>query len=431
VEISFPEKMQCLFTPKRYKVFYGGRGAAKSWGIARALILKAAQSKIRVLCTREFQNSTKDSVHKLLSDQIESMGLAGQFKVLLTTIVNTTTGSEFLFEGIKHNVNTIRSFEGIDIAWVEEAALVSDNSWDVLIPTIRKEGSEIWMSFNPDEEDDPTYVRFVLNQDPLYRDQAIVQKLSWRDNPWFPEVLRVEKDILKAKNYDLYLHVWEGECKRTLDGVVYAAELRAAQEEGRITRVPYDPTRGVDTFWDLGWNDATAIWFTQSIGFETRVIDYMEASQKKLNYFFEEMEKKRYIYGTHHLPHDAQTQQFAAGGKTIEQQFRAHGKKVKIVPKTKIFVGINAVRTLFETLVFDESRCALGLKALRKYKYEANPDTGAFGKEPLHDQYSHAADALRYMALASKPQSETAKRGVKPNFVRALANKTSFGWMGR
>ena len=154
---EFPAKTQCLFLPERsrYRVLYGGRGGAKSWAVARALLIKAAKSPLRILCAREFQTSIRDSVHKLLSDQIVALGLIELFEITQAAI-RGVNGSEFAFVGLKNNVANVKSYEGIDICWVEEAQTVSRNSWNVLIPTIRKEGSEIWITFNPELETDET-----------------------------------------------------------------------------------------------------------------------------------------------------------------------------------------------------------------------------------------------------------------------------------
>jgi phage terminase large subunit len=213
--VEFPRKYQALFRPSRYKTYYGGRGSAKSWNFARALLTIAHNRTIRVLCARELQTSIKDSVHRLLCDQIERMGLSAHF----TTVNNEVrgiNGSLFLFEGLRHNANKIKSLEGIDYAWIEEAEKVSADSWEILVPTIRKENSEIWISFNPADAHDPTYQKFVLNPP----DDSIVQRVSWRDNPWFPETLRKEKDYLARVDPDAYAHVWEGETIKHSDSQV-------------------------------------------------------------------------------------------------------------------------------------------------------------------------------------------------------------------
>lgn len=198
-----------LFAPKRYKVLYGGRGAARSWSVARSLLIQAAQSPLRVGCFREFQKSIKDSVHRLLTDQIDLLKLPGY--QVTDHEIRHRNGSLFLFEGLRHNVTKIKSLEGIDRAWVEEAERVSKTSWDVLIPTIRKKGSEIWVNFNPDLEDDPTYQRFVVNPPP----NSWVKLVSCADNPWFPEELAAERAYLYAVDPDAAAHVWGGSCRQS------------------------------------------------------------------------------------------------------------------------------------------------------------------------------------------------------------------------
>lgn len=215
-EVLFAPKFDILFKPARYKVLYGGRGAAKSWGIARALVIKGLQRKLRILCAREIQHSIADSVHKLLVEQIYEMGLSPWYKITKNAIVGVN-GTEFIFSGLHFNVREIKSKEGIDLCWVEEAQSVSEESWDVLIPTIRKEKSEIWLSFNPDAETDPTYRRFVIDPPP----DSFVRKVSWQDNPWFPDVLRQEMEYLKRVDYEAYLHVWEGEVRRISDAIIF------------------------------------------------------------------------------------------------------------------------------------------------------------------------------------------------------------------
>jgi phage terminase large subunit len=249
VNAKFPAKLQFLFKPKRYKIAYGGRGGAKSWGFARALLILGAQRTLRILCARETQKSIADSVYKLLCDQISDLGLS-QFYEITKTNIRGANGTEFTFAGIRQSsVGDIKSYEGCDICWVEEAQIVSKRSWEILIPTIRKDGSEIWISFNPDLETDETYKRFVIS--PPSGSEPV--KINWRDNKWFPDVLRKEMEDLRAKDYDAYEHVYEGMCKQVVEGAIYRKELLEAEKAGRTTgRVPYDTSKPVDTFWDLG-----------------------------------------------------------------------------------------------------------------------------------------------------------------------------------
>jgi phage terminase large subunit len=236
LNIEFPEVLAFLFEQARYKVAYGGRGGAKSWGYAQALIIQGFQRKLRIICTREYQNSMKESVHQILSDQIDRMNLNNFYEVLQSAITGRN-GTEFIFAGIKTNPRKIKSTEGIDICWVEEAEKVSKDSWQMLIPTIRKDGSEIWVSFNPDEETDPTYQRFVDNPPP----GAIVKEVNWRDNPWFPEVLRKEKDYLASVDMDAYEHVWEGKCRRSSAAEIFFGKyvVDSFQPDSRYWSGPY------------------------------------------------------------------------------------------------------------------------------------------------------------------------------------------------
>lgn len=397
VNAQFPEKLQVLFEPRRYKVFWGGRGGAKSWGVARWLLLEGAKRKINVLCARELQNSIKDSVHKLLSQQIESLQLAHFYDVQLA-MIRGANGTEINFEGIRHNTGKIKSYEGIDYCWVEEAQSVSEASWEVLVPTIRKPGSEIIVTFNPDLETDATYQRFVLHTPP----NCALVNINWRDNPWFAETeLPAERDLLKARNYDAYLHVWEGKCKQNLEGSVYADELREATVQNRILKVLYDRAVPVNTYWDLGRSDHTSIWFIQQVGYEYRIIDFYEERLKHIDHYLKVLQAREYLYGTHWLPHDAAAKQL--GSKmTIEEQARAKLQSVRIVPRVSIKDKMNAARTVFPQCYFDADRCSEGLQRLRHYRYEVDQQTRQFSQKPLHDENSDAASAFEYFGVASK-----------------------------
>jgi phage terminase large subunit len=228
-----------------------------------------------------------------------------------------------------------------------------------------------------------------------------VHKINYRDNPWFPDVLRAEMEHLRSVDEDAYNHVWEGCCIQNVEGAIYAAELRAADREGRIARIPYDQSRPVHTFWDLGWGDQTAIWFVQSMPMETRFIDYLEGSQQPLAYYQHALQQRPYVYAAHHLPHDAQARNLATG-KSIEELLRAAGFTVRIVPKLSIADGINAARTMFPNCWFDADKCADGLQRLRHYRWAPPGAMGQVKREPLHDDNSNGADAFRYSAVGIK-----------------------------
>lgn len=406
MSIQFPDKLKCLFEPARYKVLYGGRGGAKSWGIARALLIQGTTTKHKILCAREIQKSIGDSVHSLLVEQIEALKLEAFYAVTKTSIIGRN-GTEFIFAGLRSNISNIKSIPGITRAWIEEAQTVSNSSMKVLIPTVREDNSEIWLSFNPELEDDDVYQNFVL--DPP--SNAIVVKIGWQDNPWFPEVLRNEKDELKRKNPVEYEHVWEGHCKQAVDGAIFANELRIAAEEHRITCVKPQAGVPVNTFWDLGESDNTAIWFIQIVGLEYRIIDYYQNNGQKMPHYIEKLADRKYLYGEHVLPHDADYEQQAAASSIKQQLLKAVqnnpalGKSVRVVPRiTRKTLGIDAARSIFGQCLFDKQKTTDGLQCLRRYAFAKNIDDGKTSKEPKHDDWSHGADAFLCFAQHFKRQ---------------------------
>ena len=391
---EFPEKLGFLFEPMRYKVAYGGRGSSKSWSFARALVIIAAQRPVRVLCAREMQNSIRQSVHALLVDQIQLLGLGHLFDCL-TTEIRGHNGSLFTFSGLgTQTVESIKSIEGTDICWVEEAQSVSKRSWDILIPTIRKPNSEIWVSFNPDLPTDDTYFRFIDHPPP----KSVVVKVNWSDNPWFPDELAQERDHLRDVDYAAYLNVWEGECKTIIAGAVYKAELEKIRTDGRVTSLPVDPALRVTTVWDLGVRDATTIWFIQQHGAEVRVVDYYEATGEGLPHYIGVLDKKGYLYGKHWAPHDISVRELGTGKSRLEIA-ESLGLRFEIVPSIPLVDGIHAARMLLSRCWFDSERTKRGVECLSNYRREFNEKMGVLKAEPVHDWASHAADAFRYVAV--------------------------------
>jgi phage terminase large subunit len=393
-EVDFPIKLQMLFDPCRYKVLYGGRGGAKSWGVARALLVIGVKKTTRVLCAREFQNSIGQSVHKLLSDQIIALKLESFYEITQNSI-RGKNGTEFAFVGLKNNVTNIKSYEGVDICWVEEAQSVSKASWNILIPTIRKEASEIWVTFNPELETDETYQRFVVSPP----ENSKVAKINWSDNPWFPDTLKLEKDALFSRDREAYNTVWEGICRQTVDGAIFAKEMTIADLDGRICNVPYDPIKPVHAVFDLGWADATAIWFVQFISQEVRLIRYYENSQQTIAHYLAKIQEYGYVIDTLWLPHDAGNKTLSSNGRSIEEIVRAAGYNTRVIERTPIVDSINAARMMFNKCWFDRNNTHDGLQCLRHYRYDVDPDTKQFSQKPLHNTYSHGADAFRYIGL--------------------------------
>lgn len=236
-----PEPIQRVLSPRaRYKVLAGGRGSAKSYSVADYLLARAAHEPLRILCTRETQNSIKDSVHRLLSDRISVLGYDAYFTITKDSI-RSRCGAEFIFKGLRHNISEIKSTEGIDICWVEEAEKVSDYSWTILIPTVRKEQSEIIVTFNPEDEDSATRRRFVKNPPP----DCLSDHLTYRDNAFFPEVLRLEMEYDKRVDPDKYEHIWEGKVKGYSDALIFKGKIIADEE--------FETPEGVQFYYGSDW----------------------------------------------------------------------------------------------------------------------------------------------------------------------------------
>lgn len=415
--VTIPEAFKELFIPKRYKVYYGGRGGAKSHAIARALLIKGMEKPLRIVCAREIQRAIKGSVHALLADLIRSHELTGFYEIQ-EAMIKGKNGTEFIFRGLKHNTTDMKSLEGADILWIEEAENVSNNSYEIAIPTIRKEKSEIWVSFNTKNITDPTYKRFVATQDP----DILCRKVSWRDNPFFPEVLDKERQRLMRDDYEAYLHVWEGEPDIRHSGAVYAKKIAKAREEGRITTVPYDANFQVFTAWDLGFGDATSIWWLQFVGRELRWIDFYENNGELLDHYAKVIKEKPYNYYAkgHFLPFDG-----AAGnirGEAVPTQLKKMGIDTTTLPKA---TDLRAERDLLNNTiafsVFDDKKCADGILSLESYHFEWDEDRGVFKKEPLHDWSSNGSDAARYAAVAASK----IKGGLLNSTPTAITNKAA------
>ena len=398
LRIQVTEKFEPFLRPNRYKICHGGRGGGKSWAIAQLLVLQAYRERTRILCAREIQKSVQDSVLQLLADTIERMKLSAFFDIQKTQIIGNN-GSRFTFEGLRSNISKIKSMEGINRVWVEEAEKVTSSSWDTLIPTIRAPGSEIWISFNAQDLLDPTYQRFVVSPPP----DSYVCRVNFSDNPWFPPELEKERLHLKKFDKALYKHIWMGEPLENQKGAYYARQIEAAREDGRITRVPIDPVLPVNSFWDLGIADSTSIWLVQRAGMELRIIGYYENAgeglQHYINWLHDFRDTHSITYGDHWAPHDIKVRELTTG-KSRKEQARKMGIVFRVVPNLPIMDGIEAARRILPRCYFDADRCADGLRALSYYRCEYDEDKRIYKDRPLHDWSSHGADSWRYMAVA-------------------------------
>jgi phage terminase large subunit len=396
---QFPAKLKPLFEPASFKVIYGGRDSAKSWGVGRALLIQGANRPLRVMCARETQKSIRDSVHKLLSDQVQLLALGGVYEVL-QSIISTSAGTEFIFVGLSdQTAESIKSYEGIDICWVEEAQYVSERSWQILIPTIkRKTNSEIWLTFNPQLDTDDTWKRFIQNPYP----RTVHIEMNYRDNPWFSaDAEEVRKHDEKILSHIDYQNIWEGKCRPAVAGAVYAEEVAMMFEEKRVGDFPYDPFLPVFGIFDLGWNDQTSIIVAQRHLSTLKIIDYLENDHQTYDWYSAQLRQKGYPIVQLFLPHDGAHKDMT--GQSAKDIMEGLKWRVEVLPNSPIEDGIRAARMAFRGLYIDR-RCERLIECLKRYRRTLPNSTGEPGA-PLHDEFSHGADAYRYTALAA-PQME-------------------------
>jgi phage terminase large subunit len=303
--------------------------------------------------------------------------------------------------------------------WVEEAQVVSGKSWDVLIPTIRRPGSEIWISLNPQLDSDETYQRFIANPP----SGAWVCEMNYTDNPWFPEVLEQERQhAQKTMKAEKYRHIWEGKCMPAVDGAIYFDEVAKAEEEGRITSIRADRMLKAHAIFDLGWNDSMSIIIAQRSASELRVIDYIEDSHKKLSDYSDILKALPYNWAGVWLPHDGFSKDYKTG-KSAEEMMKAMGWKVSRTPNMDIEGGIKAAREVFERIWFDKDKTVRLVECLKRYRRNIGQKTGEAGA-PLHDEFSHGADAFRYLALCADQLTNSDKKR-----ARVSVENDSGSWM--
>lgn len=413
VGIDVPRPFIELFEPTkdwRHMVYYGGRSSGKSTTIATSLLVKGMEKKIRVLCVRETQNSIAESVHQLMADLIDKYGLSS-WEVTKDEIRNKKTGSNIIFKGVHNNTQAIKSLEGVDVCWVEEAQSISTESIDILVPTIRKPGSYLIWSFNPLTAEDPVWTRIVKNPD----DRTLVVKVnSDAIEELLSEEVIHEREKMRYENPELFEHVWLGEPLTAKTGSVFGKQLAQAREEGRIGKVPYDGSAPVYASIDLGIGDSTAICFWQTVGQEIHYIDYYENCGEDLGHYIAVMANKPWEYQKIFLPHDARARELQTG-KTREDFFMEHGyNNVVVLRPTRYTLGQDDIslvaRPKFSRCWFDEEKCSRLLECLRAYHYDYDEKNQLLRSTPKHDWSSHAADAFIYSMIAETEQVELSTR---------------------
>jgi phage terminase large subunit len=410
--VDLPEKLVPVFIgDARYRGAHGGRGSGKTRSFAKMTAVRAyAWSKAGrrgvILCGRQYMNSLSDSSLEEIKAAIQSEPWLAEHFDVGEKYVRTRDGRiSYVFAGLDRSVDSIKSTARILLAWVDEAEAVTEAAWQILIPTIREEGSELWVTWNPKRKGSDTDKRFRLAEQP---DDVKIVQMNWRDNPWFPSVLQRERLADKAERPDDYDHVWEGAYATSITGAYYAASLTKARADQRIGRVAIDPLMTVRAWWDIGGTgakaDATAIWVGQYIGREIRLCDYYEAVGQPLAAHVGWLRSRGYDKALCVLPHDgAQHDKIASA--TYEGALDDAGFSVRVVPNQgqgAAMGRIEAARRLFPQMHFDAERCAGGIDAIGWY-HEKRDDVRGIGLGPAHDWASHGADAFGLVAVDYQP----------------------------
>jgi phage terminase large subunit len=420
LKIQLPAAFKGLREPHRYKAYFGGRGSAKSHSFATELVLRAAREPTRIVCAREIQNNLRDSVKQLIEDKIEALGLGAAFDCQ-DKVTKGPNGSQFVYIGMWRNPDAVRSMEGADIFWGEEASAFSDRSLKIVRPSMRKPGSELWFSWNPEFEHDPID-RFFRGGNPP--PDSLIREVSWRDNPWFDETpLKDERDYDYDANPAGAEHVWGGGYVTAVEGSYYAAQLLDALAKGRIGPLEPDPILRVRAFWDLGRRDATAIWIAQFVGRSINVLDYIEGQGQHISFYVEELRRRGYDTALMVLPHDGAAQTVIAPGSAREQ-LTAAGFDVDVIPNQGKGAALNRVeasRRLFPNIWFADEQTRAGRKALGAY-HERRDDKRNVGLGPEHDWASDPADAFGLMCVAYEAPMEAKKA--------KRVHATAGGWLG-
>lgn len=391
----------------------------------RIALLEAIRKPMRVCCARETMASIKDSSHKLLEDAIYEYGMArsqgGPYEIQERRIIRREGErivSEFIFVGIREDVRDKKSLKGIHLTIVEEAAKVSQDSLDILLPTVmgRVEGSKMWFIWNPELVTDPVWKTFMVNTPPT---GTININTSYLENPWLTETMRILAEDCKRDDLAKYEHIWMGKPLSEVQGAIFGGEMKKALAEARIGAIPYNKLKPVTTVWDLGFGDPTAIWFVQAYDGFYNFIDYLESTDETTADYVIKLQNRGYMYDTDWLPHDGidtiihkKLSGQSDRTKSIEMLLRGAQRNVRIVPKILLTDQINAARLVFNQCRFDAVKCAQGIEALRHYQWDTRPvkDTDRPGEgetkmrttKPLHNWASHASSAFIGATIAMK-----------------------------
>ena len=424
IQFKTAEVFMPLLGHSRYKGVWGGRGSGKSHFFAELLIEDSIMIPgMRAACIREVQKSLKQSSKRLIEDKLKAYNLGERagFKVF-REVIETPGDGVIIFTGMQdHTADSIKSLEGFDRAWIEEAQSISHRSLELLTPTMRKEGSEIWASWNPNR---PTDAIDQMQRGDNKPTGSAVVNANWKHNPWISQVLLQEKDDCLRITPDRYSHVWEGEYATVLEGAYYAKHLSEASLEGRIGFFGKDPLVKTHAVWDIGGtskkSDATAIWIVQYIGEEIRLIDYYEAVGQPFESHVHWLRKRGYEDALMVLPHDGRKHDMVYK-VTPEGFLHDAGFTVQSIPNQgagAVLQRIEAARRMFSSCRFHDENTKGGREALGWY-HEKRDEARGLGLGPEHDWASHGADAFGLVAIYRQGlnQKDTWSTPIKRNLA--------------
>jgi phage terminase large subunit len=368
-----------------------------------------------IVCGREFMNSLQESSFAEVKAAIESEDwLAAHYEIGEKFIRTKDKRIEFVFIGLRHNLDSIKSKARIHLIWVDEAEPVSETAWQKVTPTVRETDSEIWVTWNPERKNSATHKRFRENAP--HRSKIV--EMNYCDNPWFPQVLEEERRNDFDKRPDQYAHIWQGDFVTVVEGAYYAQQLSIARSEGRIGKVAADPVLPIRLICDIGGtgrkSDAFSIWAAQFVGREIRWLNYYEAVGQPIGHHLSWMRESKYTPGNSRiiLPHDGDNND-RVYDVSYRSAFEEAGYDVDVVPNQGTGAAkmrIEAARRLFASMWFDEEKCQGGIDAIGWY-HEKRDDERGIGLGPEHDWASHAADAFGLGAIVYEaPQTQAARQ---------------------
>jgi len=426
--IDLPDKLVPVFEGQaRFRGAYGGRGSAKTRSFAKMSAVIGAKAACEgrrgvILCGRQFMNSLAESSFSEVAAAIASDPWLSAVYEVGETYIRTKDGLvEYAFVGLARNLSSIKSKALIILCWIDEAEDVSEQAWVTLVPTVREDGSEIWVTWNPKRRGSATDLRFRASKDP---DTKIVE-LNWRDNPWFPAVLEAERARDKRDRPEQYGHIWEGEYATALAGAYYAQALLAAREQGRICNVTADPLLTIRSFHDIGGtgakSDLYSIVIAQFVDREIRVLDHYTSQGQQLAEHVAWMRRRGYASAQVVLPHDGANPDAVIGkryadhwrdaGFDVAEPYRGRGGGIAGAATQRI----EATRRLFPRIWFNEKTTEALRTALGWYHAKIDEDRGV-DLGPEHDWASHDADAFGLMCVAYEEPRKHADKMQMPAF---------------